>query len=80
MKLRTDIERTIYATSYAIRLRASIDLGYPQAWRVADAASGIPPGSADRLEEWERWCADLAIEAGEVAVDLYRAAKKRQRE
>jgi hypothetical protein len=77
MKLRSDIERTIYATTYALRLDARLALGYPQAWREADIEAGRPSGDPDRLEEWEKWCVDLAIGAGMSAIELHREAKRR---
>lgn len=64
------LERAIYAAAYALRLGDLLNAGYPPAWRYADDQLG------SRIEEWERWCADLALQHAEFAVASYREASK----
>ena len=76
MRPRGDIERVIYATAYAIAWHARVSAGYPQAWREADRLRDIPAGDAERLAEWELWCAQLAVDSATAAVEMHRAARK----
>lgn len=76
MKLAGDLEREIYAAAYVLRLATLLDLGYPHAWRVEDQEKGTVPG--ERIAEWERWCADLAVECGLGAVASHRKALRRR--
>lgn len=77
MKPRGELERAIYAATYALTLRDMLTRGYPQSWREDDHVNGIPAGDSARLEEWEDWCALLSVDAGDAAVEMHRKARRK---